>query len=53
MVQHKEQLSDQASGFSQREDREWKYQKKSAAGGWVCKLSVATSRQQQQQQQQR
>ena len=32
-------ISDQASARAQREDREWKYQRKSVAGGLICKLS--------------
>ena len=38
-MQHKIQTSDQASACTQREDTEWKYQKKNVAGGLVCKLS--------------
>ena len=38
MVQRTKKTSDQVSACSQREDREWKYQKKSVAGGLVCKL---------------
>ena len=36
-------ISDQASACTQREDREWKYQKKSVAGGLVytCMWYVA------------
>ena len=32
-------ISDQVSVCTQREDKEWKYQEKSVAGGLVCKLS--------------
>ena len=38
MVQHKKQISDQASACAQREDKEQKFQKKSVAGLLVCKL---------------
>ena len=31
-------MADQASACAQREDKEWKYQKKSVPGGLVCKL---------------
>ena len=42
-------ISDQASACTQREDKELKYQKKSVAGGLVCKLSgVQSSRQERQ-----
>ena len=34
-MQHKKKLSDQESVHTQREDKEWKYQKKSVAGGWL------------------
>ena len=37
-MQHKTKLSDPASACIQREDKEWKYQKKIAAGGLACKL---------------
>ena len=37
-VQHKKKMSDQVSAYTQREDREQKYQKKSVGGGLVCKL---------------
>ena len=43
MVQHKKKISDQVSACAQREDREWKYQKKSIAGGFVSKLSRVQS----------
>ena len=36
--QHKKKISDQAGASARREDKEWKYEKKSAAGGLVCKL---------------
>ena len=36
-VQHKKAISDQANACTQREDKEWKYQKKSGTGGMVCK----------------
>ena len=51
MVQHKKKkkISDQVSASTQREDTEWKYQKKSIASGFVCKPSgVQSSRQEQQ-----
>ena len=34
-VQHKKKISDQVSKCAQREDKEWKYQKKGVAGGMV------------------
>ena len=37
-VQQKKKNSDQVSTCAQREDKEWKYQKKIAAGGLACKL---------------
>ena len=40
MMQHQKKKTDQASVYTQREDSEWKYQKKSVAGVLVCKLSV-------------
>ena len=42
-VQYKYKISDRASVFAQREDREWNYQKKSVAGTLVCKLSGVQS----------
>ena len=42
-MQHKKKISDQASACTQREDREWKDQKKSVAGGLVRKLSAVQS----------
>ena len=42
-VQHKKKISDQASACTQRDDRKWKYQKKSVAAGLVCKLSGVQS----------
>ena len=43
MVQHKKKISDQVSAHAQREEREWKYQKKSIAGGLVSKFSGVQS----------
>ena len=41
-VAYKKKISDQVSACTHREDREWKYQKKSVAGGLVyaCMLYV-------------
>ena len=45
-VQHKKAISDPASACTQREDKEWKYQKKSVAGGMVCiYIGIQSSRQ--------
>ena len=38
MVHHKKKVSDQMSACAQREDKQWKHQKNSIAGGLVCKL---------------
>ena len=40
-VQLKKKIPDQVSACAQRENKEWKHQKKSVAGGLVCKLSVS------------
>ena len=45
-MQHKKKISDQASACTQREDKEWKYQQKSVAGGMVCKPSRVQSNKQ-------
>ena len=37
---HKKKISDRARVCAQRVDGQWKYEKKSVAGGMVCKLSV-------------
>ena len=44
-VQHRNKISDQASACAQTENKEWKYQKKSVAGGLVGKHSVQSSSQ--------
>ena len=36
MVQHKKKISDQVTVCAQRDNREYKYQKKIIAGGLVC-----------------
>ena len=33
-LKKKKKISDQASAYAQREDNEWKYQKKSVPDGW-------------------
>ena len=42
-MQHKKKISDQVSVRAHRGDKEWKYQKKSVAGGLVCKLARVQS----------
>ena len=47
-VEHKKQISDQVSARTQREDGEWKYQKKSMTGRLVSKPSGDQSSRQKQ-----